>query len=196
MSSATYYAAGFSDSENESNDEIDGYYFEKTKKQPIKIVQKSDFEEFRDNLLSHLKANNVLELRNTLDKGIRTGFDIDSTIDGNWTLLCFACSYGFPDVVKFLTEERGVNVDMRIDGETAFMIACSSTENSDDILKIIKILHKAEPKLVNRTNYMGESALMLAAKRGHLSVFEYLIKIGESYDIINNSGRNVSTLVS
>ncbi|CAG9807561.1 unnamed protein product [Chironomus riparius] len=190
MATVAYLPAGFSDSENEAYDEFDGYYFEKTNK-TIKIVQKSEFEEFRDNLLSHLKSNNVSELRKTLDKGLRTGFDIDSPIDDHWNLLYFACSYGFPDVVNFLTEERGVNADIRIDGETALMIACSSTQNSDEILKIIKILHKMEPKLINCTNYIGENALMLAAKRGHLSVIEYLIKVGESYNIINNSGRNV-----
>ncbi|XP_070505776.1 ankyrin repeat, SAM and basic leucine zipper domain-containing protein 1 [Chironomus tepperi] len=190
MASVSYLPAGYSDSENEGYDDCDGYFFEKTKKPMIK-VQKSEFEEFRDNLLSHLRDNNVPELRKTLDKGIRSGFDIDSPIDGHWNLLFYACSYGFSEVVEFLTEERGVNVDIRIDGETALMIVCSSTQNSDEILKIIKILHKTEPKLINRTNYVGENALMLAAKKGHLNVIEYLIKIGESYNIVNNSGRNV-----
>jgi ankyrin repeat protein len=158
-------------------------------------VQKSEFEEFIDNLLSHVKNNNVSELRNTLDKGIRTGFDIDSVINSHWNLLYYACCYCHPETVQFLTEERGCNLDLIIDGETALMIACSSSQNSDEMLEVIKILHTKEPKLINRTNYMGENALMLATKRGHLAVIEYLIKIGESYDIINNSGRNVSTVI-
>ena len=136
-----------------------------------------------------------MAVRQSIFEDQKIFFDIDSPIDDHWNLLYFACSYGFPDVVNFLTEERGVNVDIRIDGETALMIACSSTQNTDEILKIVKILHKMEPKLINSTNYIGENALMLAARRGHLSVIEYLIKVGESYDIINNSGRNVSAVI-
>jgi len=194
MSSIAYYPAGFSDSEDEAYDNYDGLIFDKTKK-PRKVVKKSEFEEFIDNLLSHVKLNNVSELRETLDKGIRTGFDIDSVIDNHWNLLYYGCSYCHPETVQFLCEERGCNLDILIDGETALMIACSSSQDSYEMLQVIKILHNMEPKLINRTNYMGENALMLAAKRGHLIVIEYLIKIGESYDIINNSGRNVSAVI-
>lgn len=185
-----YRPAGFSD--DEEFEDYEGFYFEKTEKQKnLCADKKSEFEQFADCLMDHLKNNDVNKLRETLDQGISTGFDIDSALSGEWSLLFYACSLSLPEAVLFLADERGANLDRRIEGETPLMIACSTKIKSDNVLKVVEILIEIEPRLLNRTNYLGENALMLAALSGHLDVVNYLIKAGESYDIISNSGRNV-----
>lgn len=189
--------AGYSGSEDDAFEEYDGYYFEKIPREKnCYQIQKTEIEIYHDTVLDDLKNNDMNKLRDLLDKGIRSGFDIDSPINGQWNLLYYACSYALPEMVKFLIEERGACLNTRIEGETPLMVTCmASNEDPENVLKIIKILCESEPKLINRTNYLGENALMLAAHSGHLGAVKYLIKIGESCDNINNSGRNVSCTI-
>lgn len=187
-----YLPAGYSDFED---DEDDYYSYNTERKQEVQKYERPPIEVFKELIFLHLLENNVEALRNELDNGSIKGFDIDSEVSNHWNLLFLACSEGKSVIVKFLIEERGVEVNAHVDSETPLIVACKSTANSEEIFKIVKLLMK-ESTNINSTNKIGQTALMLACKLGHLKTVELLMSKGVSIDAIDNYGYNVSQLIA
>ncbi|KAG5672790.1 hypothetical protein PVAND_002884 [Polypedilum vanderplanki] len=187
MTSICYLPAGYEDSDE---DEYGDYYLDKPAKK-FSPIKKSSKEVFIDNLVRHLKYNDVDSLRNELDKGNSEGFDIDSPVEGSWNLLFCACFDSRPEIVEFLINERNANVNVSNEEMSSpFIIACMSTYDSESVLKIAKLLLEKDPRLMQKRNAKGETPMMIAANKGHLNVIEYLISLGDSIDNVNNCGRN------
>lgn len=187
MASVCFLPAGCEDSDE---DNYYGCYMSKSdyQKSPPK---KSELEIFKNNLLSHLQDKSVNKLRVELDKGVSTGFDIDSEVSSNWNLLFHACHDGAQEIVEFLIQERNVNVGIvNSEGLSSLMVACRSNSESELIFRIVRVLLMRDPRLLQKTNGTGETALMFAARSGHAKVVEYLVALGDRLDNVTNFGRN------
>lgn len=184
-----YLPAGYSDSDSDSDFDYNQYYYGKKKK--IYLPVKSEEETFKENLIKHLKDNDVIGLRYELDHGKFKGFNIDSKVSFDWNLLFHAIFEGKAEIVKFLIDERGVNINLHLDSETPLIIACKSSADSEEIFKIVKLLLK-ESVNIHSTNRLGQNALMLACFNGHIKVVEFLMNKGAPIDEVDNDGCNVS----
>lgn len=114
-----------------------------------------------------------------------------------WTPLMIACQVNLLELVKFLVDDKQVDVNKSVDTWTPLLLACSTKDEHDDaaaeaavtdrVLEIVKLLidHKA---LVNVRNRNGETALMLAIMNGHDAVAEYLMANDASLEVSDNQG--------
>lgn len=185
-----YLPAGYSDTDDDYFDEIEGYYSEKPRNnyKPAE-VEKPQIEIFKSALLDHVNNGNIDKLRSELDSGLIEGFDIDSEVSSGWNLLFYACFNGHSKIVEFLIKERGVNINLYFDNESPLMITCKASAKSDEVLKIVKLLVK-ESTNINSTNSFGVTPLMIASDKGHFETVEFLMNRGASIATIDNNGYN------
>jgi ankyrin repeat protein len=181
----SFLPAGFSDDEDDF-----GFYFPEEK--VYFQNEKSPIEILKENLIKAVKNNDVDKLRFELDNKT-VEFDVDSEIDGVWNLLYHACFNANVEMVKFLIEERGVDINKSIKNETALMVACKSHCDSNDVYNVVKLIIN-DSTLIGASNAKGLTALMFAAKRGHLKVLQHLIACNDAYNALDNDGYNVSNL--
>ncbi|CRL05835.1 CLUMA_CG018862, isoform A [Clunio marinus] len=184
-----YYPAGY-----EYSDSDDSYYcWDGTNSSPSKYqmdaLHKSPNELMQEILLSSLHSNNLEAFKEKLDRDSKLGFNIDEKIDWNWNLLYHACSSGRSQFVEYLINERGACVDLTADSMTPLMVTCSADAKSEEILKIVKLLVNKGAS-IRISNTFGETALMLASKKGYANVVKYLISLNDSFDAIDNEGKN------
>lgn len=180
--------AGYEESSNSEDDFEDGFYFSKPKVKS-KIIEKTPKELMKERLTQHLNDNNLSALKEELDHGPVKGFDIDEPVNSRWSLLFQACSLARPDVVQYLIEERGVDTSPNEDGESPLMVACYSNGDSDDVLKIAKLLIKNATN-ISLSNTAGITALMFASSHGHIEVVKYLLSLNDAIDAIDNDSKN------
>lgn len=114
-----------------------------------------------------------------------------------WTPLMIACQVSLLELVKFLVDDKQVDVNKSVDTWTPLLLACSAKNEHDDaaaddamtdrVMEIVKLLvdHKA---LVNVRNRNGETALMLAIMNGHDAVAEYLMANDASLEVSDTQG--------
>lgn len=89
--------------------------------------------------------------------------------------LCSACSTGNVNLAKLLLR-AGADKDATLpDGTTPFMHAMANGQ-----LETTKLLHRIKADLFKK-NTLGQSALLLAAKYGHLNTVQYFIKYTGDY---------------
>lgn len=175
----------------ELSDSEDDYYDELIKPQKIvvKAAEKSPREQMKERLLVHLKNNDKDAIQEELDHGPVKGFDIDEHLDSTWNILFYACSLGSSELVKYLVEVRGACINRTANSETPLMVACYSKADSEEVLKIVKILVN-ESTNIRVSNSYGVTALMFACSSGHIEVVKYLLSLNDAYDARDNDGNN------
>lgn len=179
-------AGMYSDSEEYSDDNV---YYQKTKY----IAEPTAMELKKKSFLRSLKTRDLLAIKEELDKAL-IGFDIDTEIDNQWNMLYHACFEGWPELVKFLIDERGANINNNTTyrNETPLMVACNSEANSEDVFMVVKYLIN-ENTIISSSNSSGVTPLMFASNKGHESVVKYLLEQKDAIDAVDNDGNNAST---
>jgi ankyrin repeat protein len=69
------------------------------------------------------------------------------------------------------------------------MVACYSSEDSEKVLAVVKVLVEASAS-ISSANLLGITPLMFAASHGHTSTVSYLLSLNDSFDAIDNEGKN------
>ena len=91
-----------------------------------------------------------------------------------WSLLMFACSDAYDDIVDYLLKERYADVNQGYMSWTPLLLACKSGESSAEVLATVKVLleHGA---VINVSDDLGTTPLMYATIEGHTEVVELII---------------------
>lgn len=133
-------------------------------------------ERIIDKILQSIQQGDIEQMKDLLDHELMQGFDIDSFASPNyWTLLMEACFESQPEIVKFLLDERGASSTKASKSyQTIMIIACRSIKDTDDVLKVVKILAD-HPMGFDSEDDKGMTVLMHASYAGHLKVVEFLL---------------------
>ena len=109
---------------------------------------------------------------------------INTNSDNGVTPLMIAAREGRLNVVTFLIKE-GVDVSLPdYDGRTALHFAVGSSDNSCEILSCL-IENGAD---INKGRIDNQTPLMVAVKKGHISVATFLIERGADVDLQDENG--------
>ncbi|XP_022919371.2 ankyrin repeat, SAM and basic leucine zipper domain-containing protein 1 [Onthophagus taurus] len=124
------------------------------------------------------------EVKEILDRG----YDVNSKLKEDWSLLLLAASIGSPDIVQ-LVLERGGDPNYSRDGYTALMATSSCTKETcsyEQSYKTLKILLNAgcDPTMINRKRM---TALMYASSYGNCLIVEELLK-SDNKEVEDNQG--------
>lgn len=176
------------ESSNSEDEWDDGFSYSQPKAKP-KIIEKTPKDLMKERLLQHLNDNNLSAIKEELDHGPFKGFDVDEPVNSRWSLLFEACFLARPDIVQYLIEERGVDTSPDETGESPLMVACYSDGDSDDVLKIAKVLIKNATR-ISLSNTAGITALMFASRHGHIEVVKYLLSLNDALHSIDNECKN------
>lgn len=129
------------------------------------------------------------KLKKTLDETPK--FDLDQPVFLEWPLLFFACHMAYTDIVKYLIEERGRDINLEIESETPLTVACNSNGVSKEVFQTVELLI-SKGSVVNLSTSAGITPLMFASMKDHLEVVDYLLQKKAVIGAIDNEGRNVS----
>lgn len=110
--------------------------------------------------------------------------------NGSWSLFYQACFQGFAELVQYMIKKQGAKVNQQNCSETPLMIVCKSDSNSQEVLKVVKMLC-LESCIINASNSVGMTAFMLACFHGHTDVAELLLKMDVSLEATDNNDYNV-----
>jgi len=127
--------------------------------------------------------------------------DINRRDPGGYTPLMWAVSHGHLDIVKRLLEVPDIKLDTALhmarknnrvsimNGYTALHYAC--IHNSVSIIQLICQDSRCSPAVINKKNSDGETALMIAVRRGHLDIVKELDREGTDFFTKDNDGRTL-----
>ena len=102
-----------------------------------------------------------------------------------------AASTGHQDIVEFLYESRGADVNAQdTRGWTALLLAVRG-----GYLPTVQCLH-ARGADIDPCTSLGMTSLMVAAKNGHMDIVQYLTKMGANINKCNHNGVTALMLAS
>ncbi|RZF46106.1 hypothetical protein LSTR_LSTR012966 [Laodelphax striatellus] len=141
-------------------------------------------------VIEYLEQLRLSSIRGNLD-GVRSALDegisVNQTLKGGWSPLLFASSMGHPAVVEYLLQQ-GADPHFHKEKFTALMAACASTrENEDKLVRCVELLLENGAD-INAMERHRISALMFAAKEGHVKVVTKLIDCKCSLDLQDSQG--------
>lgn len=145
---------------------------------PPKPVESND-----DLLYQATIEGNLSEVRRILDvdRYLLTG-----CLRHGWPVLLLACNEAQYEVVKFLLEDRRVDVNQQYGLKTALMTACESSRNSDQVLRVVELLLEFGA-VINCKDSYGTTPLMSAIVNGLIEVVK-LILDQASLEATDNEG--------
>lgn len=111
------------------------------------------------------EVKRVLEL----DRYLLTG-----CLRQGWPLLLLACSEAQYEIVKYLLEERRLDVNQPYGLNTALMAACESKRNPEAVLKVAELLLEFGA-VINCKDAYGMTPLMFAIVNDHTEVVKLII---------------------
>ncbi|KAL9704799.1 hypothetical protein quinque_008317 [Culex quinquefasciatus] len=167
--------AGYSDSDSYSDSEYDFCYGrDKSERKPAPnthwLAQPAR-EDHHDALYRAILEGNLPEVRRLLE--------LDRTLElaclrTGWPSLLVASSEARPEIVSYLLEVRGIDVNETWDLKTALMVACDSMADEERVLETVKLLLEFGA-VINCKDRQGKTPLMFAATRGHTEVVRLLV---------------------
>lgn len=128
-------------------------------------------EDHHDALYRAILEGNLAEVQRLLD--------LDRTLQlaclrNGWPALLVASSEARPEIVSYLLEVRGIDVNETWDLKTALLTACDSMADEERVLETVKKLLEFGA-IINCKDRQGQTPLMFAAARGHTEVVRLLI---------------------
>ncbi|CAO1427543.1 unnamed protein product [Diamesa serratosioi] len=182
-----YRPACYDSDLNSEGEELFGIQNNKSKKKKIVQKPKTPEELFKEKLVTIVNDYDCAELRKTLNEHPK--FNLDEPVYLEWPLLFFSCSLAYTDIVKYLIEERGCDVNVEIGSETPLIVACNSNGVSKEVFKTVELLI-SKGSVINIRNSAGITPLMFASMKDHADVVEYLLQNKAVLEAIDNDGRN------
>lgn len=113
-----------------------------------------------------------------------------------WPAMFYACFEAQLPIVEYFLRDEKMDVNRQYNLQTALMIACSSSQSSERVYQVVRLLLDYGA-IIGMLDQYGCSPLMLACKAGHLDVVKEIV--GESSllstDNEGNTVRVAHTLV-
>ncbi len=135
-----------------------------------------------DQLLSAVKRQDTAALGNLFGSGV----NVNTRFSEGSTCLHMASGYGFPNVVRFLLAQRGVDTSItNAGGNTALHYASWKGH-----LSVVKLLIPAMRRLLDTKNKFGNTAFYEACLFGNKAVAEELMYAGADMNARNAEGKS------
>lgn len=167
-------AGYYSDSEEDSDFDYDFCYSKsavkngtpRTEYSPPVMVENND-----DLLYKGITEGDLTEVKRVLDldRYLLTG-----CLRQGWPVLLLACSAAQYEIVKYLLEERRLDVNQPYGLNTALMAACESKRNPESVLKVAELLLEFGA-VINCKDSYGMTPLMFAIVNDHTEVVRMII---------------------
>lgn len=124
---------------------------------------------------------------------LEAGADVDAADENYETALMWAVGVGYAEVVQTLID-AGADVDAKAyeHGHTALMRASTSAVGDP---YIVQLLLQAGAT-VDLRDYYDNTALMLAASRGHTDIVQQLLEAGADVDVVNENSETALALAT
>uniref|UniRef100_A0A182MTV6 Uncharacterized protein n=1 Tax=Anopheles culicifacies TaxID=139723 RepID=A0A182MTV6_9DIPT len=169
-----YRPAGYDDSDEDEFDEfgyISNSYSEKKINQNAPVV-KTFLEDDDTILYNAILDDNLEETKRIMKQNdfLRSGGELRQ----GWPALFYACYEAKLTIVKYLVEEEQLDVNREYELQTALMITCSSTQSSECVYQIVKLLLDYGA-IIGMMDQYGRSPLMFACREGHLEVVKEIV---------------------
>lgn len=150
------------------------YVIEERKSEPSSTphwLAQPEREDHHETLYRAVVDGNIAEVQRILD--------LDRTLElaclrNGWPALLVASSEAQPEVVHYLLEMRGLDVNETWDLKTALITACESIAEEERVLETVKVLLEFGA-IINCKDRQGKTPLMFAAALGHTEVVRLLI---------------------
>lgn len=170
-----YRPAGYDDSDDDDFDEF-GYfcssYQEKKPNNGFMQTSLAPVEDHDTQLYNAILDGNLEETRRVMKQSeyLRTGGELHQ----GWPALFYACYQAKSAIVKYLLQEEQVDVNREYNLQTALLIACSSSQASDCVYQVVRLLLNYGA-IIGRLDQYGCSPLMFACREGHLEVVNEIV---------------------
>jgi len=149
-------------------------------KYKVQFTMSSMLSEF--DMIDIISANRTTELKNALQSGL---LDVNAVTDDvvGTTLLMMACNLNRTELVKILLNNKADIGKGNCDNDIA--LHCASYMSSS---KIIRLLIFNDLKTINFKNIIGQTPLMVAAKRCYPRAVELLLNAGANRKMVDYRG--------
>ncbi|XP_050067261.1 ankyrin repeat, SAM and basic leucine zipper domain-containing protein 1 [Anopheles maculipalpis] len=170
-----YRPAGYDDSDEDDYDEF-GYFCSSYKvTKPNNAFMQTNLtpvEDYDTKLYNAILDGNLEETKNVLKQSeyLRTGGELHQ----GWPALFYACYQAKPAIVKHLLQEEQIDVNREYNLQTALMIACSSSQPTECVYEVVRLLLDYGA-IIGRLDQYGCSPLTFACREGHLEVVKEIV---------------------
>ncbi|XP_040170840.1 ankyrin repeat, SAM and basic leucine zipper domain-containing protein 1 isoform X2 [Anopheles arabiensis] len=173
-----YRPAGYDDSDEDDFDDF-GYMsssYPKQKQNTAFMQEVKPPEEDYDTLLYYAILDGQLDETKRIirqDTYLRGG----GMLRQGWPAMFYACFEAQLPIVEYFLRDEKMDVNRQYNLQTALMIACSSSQSSERVYQVVRLLLDYGA-IIGMLDQYGCSPLMLACKAGHLDVVKEIV--GES----------------
>ncbi|XP_055537676.1 ankyrin repeat, SAM and basic leucine zipper domain-containing protein 1 [Wyeomyia smithii] len=164
-------AGYYSDSEEDSDYSDYGYGEPKTRSRVNAQPAPKPVESNDDLLYQATTEGNLSEVRRIVEMD---RYLLNGCLRHGWPVLLLACNEAQYEIVKFLLEEKRVDVNQQSGLKTALMAACESSRSSDQVLKVVELLLEFGA-VINCKDSYGTTPLMSAITNGHTEVVKLML---------------------
>ncbi|XP_043662960.1 poly [ADP-ribose] polymerase tankyrase [Drosophila teissieri] len=166
--------------DSDSDSSYDGFYFsdevKRSKPAPYVDPEQKLYDAVLDGDLKAMQQ----EMRSLVLK-------VDQAVRGGLNLLMLACREGHYNIVEWLVEKAGANVNRQLDSIMPLMMACNSSHKDPYVAeRIVRLLHRYGA-VINVSDKYGMTPFMFACQNGFTGVVRLLIK-DVSFDAVDNQG--------
>uniref|UniRef100_A0A182NDE9 ANK_REP_REGION domain-containing protein n=1 Tax=Anopheles dirus TaxID=7168 RepID=A0A182NDE9_9DIPT len=168
-----YLPAGYDDSDDDDFDDF-GYIcssYPGTKPKPPKLEQ-TPTEDYDALLYNAILDDDLAETKRIIEQD--EYFRCGGTLRQGWPALFYACFEAKQDIVEYLVQELQIDVNRQYSLQTALMIACSSTQPTEQVFQVVRLLLD-NGAIIGVLDQYGCSPLMFACKEGHLAVVKEIV---------------------
>lgn len=136
-----------------------------------------------DDLRYAILQGNMESTRNLYESN---DINVDTILKSGWTGLMYACSVGHADITKYLLQ-RGADPNFHHDMFTPLMAVCISKKDEENLLKCCSLLLEYEAN-VNVYERHHTTALIFAAREGHVNIVKLLLEHEANADMADSRG--------
>uniref|UniRef100_A0A182RJT8 ANK_REP_REGION domain-containing protein n=1 Tax=Anopheles funestus TaxID=62324 RepID=A0A182RJT8_ANOFN len=167
-----YRPAGYDDSDEDELDDFGYFCSSYSEKKENTAFMPMPMEDDDTLLYNAVLDGNLEETKRIMKQNefLRTGKELRQ----GWPALFYACYEAKVAIVKYFVQEEHMDVNREYDLQTALMIACSSTQASECVYQIVRLLLDYGA-IIGMLDLYGRSPLMFACKEGHVEVVKEIV---------------------